>query len=101
MHTLPTTSTLPSMLSAVTCLRSAHVADNFVEDILGDFKFEVASPYILYRSKSDEVLHPTRTQTLKPASRKQVKTAGTTCRLSAFGSMMKMKAQWYQVYCSE
>ena len=73
MHTLPTTSAavtqhagcacwvmlkpLPSMLSVVTCLRSAHVADNFVEDILGDFKFEVASPYILYRSKSDEVLH--------------------------------------------
>lgn len=37
------------------------VADNFVEDILGDFKFEVASPYILYRSKSDEVLHLTNT----------------------------------------
>ncbi|KAL3153048.1 hypothetical protein ABBQ38_012072 [Trebouxia sp. C0009 RCD-2024] len=30
--------------------------DNFVEDILGDFKFEIASPYILYRSKSDEVI---------------------------------------------
>ena len=48
----------------VTCLSCANVADNFVEDILGDFKFEVASPYILYRSKSDEVLHPIRTQTL-------------------------------------
>ena len=40
-----------------------NVADNFVEDILGDFKFEVASPYILYRSKSDEVLHCVRENT--------------------------------------
>ncbi len=31
-------------------------ADNFVEDVLGDFKFEVAPPYVLYRSKLDEVL---------------------------------------------
>jgi len=30
-------------------------ADNFVEDVLGDFKFEVAPPYVLYRSKLDEV----------------------------------------------
>ncbi|DBA70584.1 hypothetical protein WJX79_007514 [Trebouxia sp. C0005] len=30
--------------------------DNFVEDVLGDFKFEVAPPYVLYRSKLDEVI---------------------------------------------
>lgn len=30
--------------------------DNFVEDVLGDFKFELAAPYVLYRSKLDEVI---------------------------------------------
>ena len=30
-------------------------ADNFVEDVLGGFQFEVATPYVLYRNKLDEV----------------------------------------------
>ena len=34
---------------------SQIVTDNFVEDILEDFKFEVAPPYVLYRSKTEEV----------------------------------------------
>ena len=89
------------MLSVARYLSCAKVADNFVEDILGDFKFEVASPYILYRSKSDEVLHPVCTQNLKPVDSKQVKTEGGTCRSLAFGSMMGMKAQRYQVFCSK
>ena len=36
--------------------RTHWPADNFVEDVLGDFKFEVAPPYVLYRSKLDEVV---------------------------------------------
>ena len=31
------------------------IADNFVEDVLGGFQFEVATPYVLYRNKLDEV----------------------------------------------
>lgn len=30
-------------------------ADNLVEDLLGDFEYEVQGPYLLYRNASQEV----------------------------------------------
>jgi len=30
-------------------------ADNLVEDLLGDFEFELQLPYLLYRNSSQEV----------------------------------------------
>lgn len=88
--------------SAAVCVPTAFsVADNFVEDILGDFKFEIASPYILYRSKSDEVLHLINT----PQKHQQLHThqihERTTRRLLGSGSTTKTKVQWCPVYCSE
>ena len=71
-----------------------------MEDILGDFKFEVASPYILYRSKSDEVLQLLNAQIANLDSYTQNQQM-ETCRLLEFGFMMRMRVQWYLVYCSE